>query len=351
MEIGKKIKWLVLGGAALAVSSATVIPRAKAAFQPLEAKYETAKVRTADIRETISASGKIESENQATLQFQTSGLLNWVGVKVGDKVKKWQAIASLDKREIEKDLKKKLLAYMNERWDFEQTQDDYKTDRNNLTLTDAEKRILEKAQFDLDSIVLDVEIKDLARQLATIISPIDGVVTEIDSPIAGVNITPATARFTIIDPSTTKFMADIDEADIGKVRPGQKVTISLDAYPNETFEGEVTKIAFAAITTRGGGTAFQTDIALPENSNQRFKWGMNGDAEVIIDEATSALTIPTKAISERNGKKYVKVIEGKKLEEIEIKTGIESDNDTQVTDGLSIGQIIVVSEKSKEKKR
>src|SRR3990167_5544115 len=81
-------------------------------------------VKQGDLKEELVISGELDANEKATLRFPTSGRLTWVGVKEGDYVKKYQGIASLDKMELEKNLKKKLLAYMNERWDFEQGHDD-----------------------------------------------------------------------------------------------------------------------------------------------------------------------------------------------------------------------------------
>lgn len=342
---------LVVGLVILVIAFIFLLPKIKASLAGPQAQYETTKTKKQDLTQTVSASGEIEAEKQVSLKFQTSGLLTWVGVKEGDPVKRGQAVASLDKRELEKDLKKKLLAYMNERWDFEQAQDDYTIQGRKIeivpNLTDAEKRILEQAQFDLDTTVLDVEIKDLAKKLATITTPIDGIVTNIDSPVAGVNITPATATFTIANPSGMKFAANVDESDIGQVRLGQKVTIALDAYLEEEFEGTIGKIAFAAITASGGGTAFPVDILLPENIDQRFKVGMNGDVEIIIAQEEDVLAIPAEALMEKKGQNYVRVIEGKKIKEVEVETGIETDTKTQIIQGLTEGDLIITGEKKK----
>lgn len=335
----------------LFVTVVFVLPRTQAYLAGPVAKYETAKVKKEDITSSISASGQIEAERQVTLKFQASGQLVWVGVKEGDMVKKWQAIASLDVREVEKNIKKKLLDYMNERWDFEQSMEDYGIEgipiEKKGTLTDAEKRILEKAQFDLDNAVLDVEIKDLAKKLATIHSPIDGIVTDIEAPIAGVNITPATATFTVADPSEMKFVANVDESDIGEIRIGQKGEIALDAYLDELFESEVGKISFSAITTRGGGTAFPVHIILPENDEEKFKVGMNGDVEIIVSQVKEVLTVPIEAIIERKGIKLVKLVEERTINEVEVETGVESETKIQILTGLDEGQVVVTGEKKK----
>jgi len=229
----------------------------------------------------LIASGTIQAHEVANLTFQTSGLLTWVGVREGDWVKKWQGIASLDKKELQKRLDRQLNLYLTNRWDFEQLQDDYQETKERHLITDQIKRILEKAQFSLDNAVIDVELADLAKRLATISTPIEGIVIRVDTPNPGINITPA-ATFIVVDPASVFFSANVDEADIGRVIIGQKVKITLDAYPDEEFEGKVEKIAFVSTTTAGGGTAFKVEIFLPANHDLKFKVGMNGDAEIVL---------------------------------------------------------------------
>ncbi len=306
--------------------------------------YETAKVQKEDLIDSVFASGTLQAENQVELKFQTSGLLTWVGVKEGDQVKKWQAIASLDKRELEQSLLKTLRDYAKERNDFEESsQVTYKDE----IITETIKRILEKNQWDLDKAVADVEIKNLAIKLATITSPIEGIVTHADVSVAGVNITPATATFTIADPSKMKFVANVDEADIGKVKVGQKVILVLDAYFDQEIEGEVAKVSFASVATKGGGTAYPIEVYLPENEELQFKVGMNGDLEIVLSEIKEALSIPSEAIAEKKDKKFVRGIKGRQIKEVEVETGLATDIRTQITKGLNEGETIIVRDKIK----
>jgi len=310
--------------------------------------YETGTAKKYDLTEIVAASGVIKSENQVDLKFKGSGLLSWVGVKEGDYVKKWQAIASLDKRSLEKNLKLEMLDFMSERWDFEQTQDDYKETKERYLVTDEIKRILEKAQFDLDSVIIDYELADLAVKLATITSPIEGIVTSIDTPIAGINVTPATAVFTIADPNNMKCVANIDEVDIGKIRLGQKVNIILDAYPENIIKGKIDRISFSSVRTTGGGTAYPVDIILSQDENLKFKIGMNGDVEIVINDKENILAVPSGAIKEKNNKTYVQVIENKEIKDIEVETGIETDTKTEIVKGIEEGQIIILRKKTKK---
>lgn len=307
---------------------------------------QTVKVGKENLRLSVSATGVIQSENQVDLKFQTSGLLSWVGVKEGDTVKKWQAVASLDKRQLKKTLEKEMQSYLEERWDFEQTQEDYEETKTNVLITDKIQRILDKSQFGLNKAVLDYEITNLTVELATIYSPIEGIVTKVEAPIAGVNITPATAGFTIADPKKMKFTTNIDEVDISKIKVNQKVLITLDAYPEEEFNGTVTKVGFASVTTKGGGTAFPVEISLPENQDLRFMVGMNGDVEIISEEKEEVLTVPNQALYQKNNRDFVKILENNKVKEIEVKKGLETDTKTEILEGLLEDQKVITSEKS-----
>lgn len=233
----------------------------------------------------LTASGKIKAERLISLKFQTSGRLDWIGVAVGDRVKAGQVIARLDLRDLKKDLEKKLRDYAKERNDFEEdAATAYPASKPSDALNQTMKRILEKNQWDLEKAVLDVEIEELKLQLATLTSPINGIITNIESPVAGVNITAATAEFTLADPNSVYFSAEVDEIDISKIKIGQSVTLTLDAYENQPLKSQVALIGFQAITTSGGGTAFEIKIPLPENTSEKFKIGMNGEAEINISK-------------------------------------------------------------------
>ncbi|MFC1789967.1 efflux RND transporter periplasmic adaptor subunit [Patescibacteria group bacterium] len=326
--------------------------RIKAYLDGPEAIYNTTQPKIRDLVQVVDISGKINADQQATLKFQTSGRLSWVGVKKGDSIQKWQAVASLDKKDLKRRLEKEVIDYQNERWDFEQDHQDYDSrglPLEKALLSDSAKRILEKAQFDLDKTVLDLEIAQEALNLATIYSPIAGLVIDVDIPLAGVNITPATATFTVANPEQMIFRADVDEGDISHVKIGQKVLIELDAYPGEIFEGLVNKIDFAAVTTRGGGTAFPIEVSLPNNEELHFKIGLNGDAEIVILEKKGVLSLPLEAINEENSHAWVEVIVDRSLQKKDIGIGLLTDTHVEITSGLKEDEKIVIGTKKAKK--
>ncbi|OGD79040.1 hypothetical protein A2368_00660 [Candidatus Collierbacteria bacterium RIFOXYB1_FULL_49_13] len=308
--------------------------------------YKTINPVVKDIRETLSLSGSVAADEQAILRFQSSGLLTWVGVKEGDLVKKGQALASLDKRQLQKDLQKELNDFLNEHTDFDQTQDDYRSRRDALILTDAMKRILDKAQYDLNNSVIDVEIKDLALKLATITTPIAGVVTHIDTPNPGINITPAGAEFHVVNPDSLYFSGELDETDIASVSLGQSVEITLDAFPDQPLLSTVSRISFTPMSGVTG-TVYEVKIFL--SPDPRLKVGLNGDASIILKTKSQVLTVPESAISISANESSVQVLAGDKSQRRVVTTGIvDNDGNIEVLSGLSESDLVIISNGSKK---
>lgn len=304
--------------------------------------FKVATVENGEMLVSTSASGKIKAERDAILKFQTAGLMNWVGVKKGDLVKKGQAIASLDKTELQKTLRKQLNVYQDKRNSFEQTQEDYRETRDRLLLTDEIRRILDSTQLSLDNTVLDVELANLALKYATIYSPIDGIVVNIDEPYAGVNILPTTATFRIVDPKSLYFEAKIDETDISRVKVGDPVKIELDAFPEQIFEGTVDKIDFDSTVSSGGGTAYNVWIRF-SSLREDFRLGMNGDAQIIGENIPNATLVPLSALTEKDQKTYVWKVEDGKVKKVEVTIGNTDDDYAQILTGLSVGEKVISS--------
>lgn len=327
----------------LLLGSGFGIYKARAQKTPGE-QLELTEVKRSDFQQTIVASGQVEAEREIEIRFQTSGRLAWVGVGEGDRVEKWQALASLDKRELKKKLEKDLNNYMKERWDFEQTHDDYEGE----VLTDEIRRILDKAQFDLSNEVIDVELTDLALKYATLVSPISGVVTEMGAPVAGVNITPAQAAITVADPNSVVFVMNVDESDIVNIKESQAVAVGLDAYSDQSFTGQVEEISFDSVN-ESGGTAYQVNVDLPDNDNLRFRLGMNGEGEIITQEKENVLIVPEDAVGRRKEEYFVFVVRDNRLRKTPVELGLWGEDEVVVKSGLQEGDEILSSGISKVK--
>jgi RND family efflux transporter MFP subunit len=323
---------LLLGGGAVVRQNMIVSGESSA--------IQTSKVLREDFVKTVSSSGKTKAQKSVDLKFQTSGRLNWVGVKEGDHVRAYQAIAGMDQREVQKNLQNALLDYSKERNAFEE----WNQNTNPLCgqqglCSDSLKRVLQNNQGDLTKSVNDVELKALAIEFSTLVTPIGGIVTSIDTPVAGINITPATAVFTVVDPSSIEFEANADETDVGNLALGQKAMITLDAYPEATFSGTISYISYASQVSAGGATVFPVRIAFDNPADIRI--GLNGDVTIDSVSEPGRILVPIEAIREDSSGKYVYKKTGQKYVKTSIHTGMQNDTNIVVTDGLAQGDSVV----------
>jgi RND family efflux transporter MFP subunit len=296
-----------------------------------------------NLKETLTLSGEIDAEEKVNLKFQTSGRLAWVGVKEGDYVKKYQAIASLDKRDLKNRLDKYLNSYLKQRNNFEQTKDDYEKTYEFSTgdLHERAKRILENNQYDLNSAVLDVEYQNLLLEYTDLWTPIEGVVTHIDIPKAGVNITPANATFEIVNPKTLYFSATVEQADVVNLKEGMKGKLTLDSFSD--FEDEV-KISYISFSPKSGetGTVYQIKLELSEKTKKLpLRLGMTGDVEFLIKEKNNVIALPSRFIKKDKKGSYVFIKENNKKVKKYIETGEEIDGKIVIESGLNEGEIII----------
>jgi len=312
-------------------------------FSPTKIKKtESAKVKRGDLEEELTISGEIKAEEHTTLRFQTSGRLAWVGVKEGDYVKKHQRIASLDQRQLKKNLEKYLLSYVNERYDFEQTHDNYWQKQYALSdgLKREAERIIKKSQNDLNSSILDVELQNLSLEYANLWTPIEGLVARVDFPFAGVNITPAQAEFEIVNPKTVYFLASADQTEVIKLREGMAGNLILDSYLDQKIPGIIKNISFVPKSGETGTVYAIKFIFSEENINYKYRISMTGDLTFITKRLSNVLFLPIKFIKSEAGKKYVNVVEnGNKVKAFVI-TGMETDSLVEVVSGVSEGDVV-----------
>lgn len=315
-----------------------------APINPKTERFEQVKMR--DITQGLVLTGKVQSESYAKLQFQTGGQLAWVGVKLGDRVKKGQAIASLDKRQLRKQLEKELNDYMTNRWNFEDTQDKYKETRDRLLITTDLQRILDRTQFSLNNAVLDVELTDLTLKYATIYSPVEGIVVELTQPASGVNILAGAQIATIVNPDSLYFRTEVDEEDVTKLSLGQPAILTIDAYKDQNLDSTVKYISFDSLQNQAA-TVYEVRFAINDpNSTLKYRLGMNGNAQVVESSKNQVLSLPIEAVYEEGASKFVyKLAPDLKTKlKTPVTTGLSSQDYIEITSGLSLLDQVVVND-------
>jgi len=338
-----KTRWYVL--LILIVGGAFYLNQQKIT-QAKKEKETTYVVDRQDIKESLSLAGEIQADEHVVLRFQTSGRLSWVGVKEGDVVKKYQTIASLDQREVKKNLQKKLLTYAQTRNSFDQVGDDNQRigdqPTNDWNWGDKMKRLLENAQYGLNSSVLDVELTNLSIEYSNLYTPIDGIVIRVDSKYAGVNITAAQAEFEIINPKTLYFSFTADQTEITKLSEGMRGTLNMDSFPDQTKEGALYYVSY---TPKSGetGTVYEGRIRIPPDTASRYRLGMTGDVSFTLSEKRNVVVILDKFIKSEGDKKYVWRKKNGNQEKVYIKIGLETGGLVEILSGVETGDVIVAS--------
>ncbi|MDZ4178842.1 MAG: HlyD family efflux transporter periplasmic adaptor subunit, partial [Coriobacteriia bacterium] len=151
------------------------------------------------------------------------------------------------------------------------------------------------------------------------------------------------APFTVVDLSAVRFVAEVDEVDIGRIKRGMDVVVNLDAFAAESFESTVTQILSVATLTATGGIVFPVQIDLSGVSADLLI-GMKGDASIEIDSVPDAVTIPIEALFDEGGASYVYTVgAGEVLKRTQVQIGTLTETRVQVTSGLSDGDVVALS--------
>ncbi len=266
--------------------------------------FETEKVQMGDVHTTITATGTIEPVTSVTVGTQVSGIVAHLYVDYNSIVKKGQVIAELDKTNLTSELAaaKANLSSEQSNLDFQQANfNRYQTLYNKglVSAHDYENARLTyfQAREKVASARQTVAKAQTNLGYATITSPIDGVVlnkaVEEGQTVASSFNTPE--LFVIAqDLTNMRVIADIDEADIGGVKEGQRVTFTVDAFPDDKFEGRVTQVRQEATTTSNVVT-YEVVISAP-NADLKLKPGLTANVTIYTMEKNNVMTVSTKAL-------------------------------------------------------
>ena len=330
-----------------------------------EINFKQEKVAAHTLQSSITATGTIEAVTSVTVGTQVSGIVNKLYVDYNSVVKKGQVIAELDKTNLISELNtakadlasaESNLSYQAANMKRYQTlykkglvsADEY--ENSLLTYRQAKEQVatarenVQKAQTNLG--------------YATITSPIDGTVisksVEEGQTVAASFNTPE--LFTIAkDLKNMQVIADVDEADIGEVAVGNRVTFTVDAYPDDTFEGTVKQVRQEATTTNNVVT-YEVVISAP-NADLKLKPGLTANVTIFTAERQGVLSAPSKALrftpqketvgkmkivdQTGNAKNKVWTIEGNSIVAHKVNVGMSDGTNTQILSGVPAGTKVV----------
>ncbi|MFH1129413.1 MAG: efflux RND transporter periplasmic adaptor subunit [Patescibacteria group bacterium] len=216
----------------------------------------------------------------------------------------------------------------------------------NKAKVDLDKLIAKPREVDIAVYQTDVDrykanLTEYTTKLrdASIIAPFDGVVAKIDAKI-GETINTEKIIVTLINPKGLQIKIDVPETDISKVSPDDLVEITLDAISEETYSGQI--IEMDSGKTIIDGVVYYKIKILFEGDNTKIKSGMSGDATIQTEEKDNVLNVPQRAVISKNGKKYVRILDGKNVVEKEVVTGLRgSQGEVEIISGLIEGEEII----------
>ena len=266
--------------------------------------FETAKVEKTNIQSSITATGTIEPVTSVTVGTQVSGIVSHLYVDYNSVVKKGQVIAELDKTNLTSELNtaRANLSSAQSTMSYEQANyNRYKTlyDKGLVSADEYESARLSylKAKDQVATASQSLHRAQTNLGYATITSPIDGVVlsksVEEGQTVASSFSTPE--LFVIAqDLTNMRVIADIDEADIGGVKEGQRVSFTVDAFPDDLFEGRVTQVRQQA-TTESNVVTYEVVISA-RNNDLKLKPGLTANVTIFTMEKNDVVAVPNKAL-------------------------------------------------------
>lgn len=326
--------------------------------------FDTAAVAPANIMNSITATGTIEPVTSVTVGTQVSGIVSKLFVDYNSVVKKGQVIAELDKTNLMSQLNtaKTQLATAQSQLNYQTANyKRYKTlfEKGLVAADDFDNAKLSYTQAKEQVVSAKEEVQRAQTNLgyATITSPIDGVVlsksVEEGQTVAASFSTPE--LFTIAqDLTNMQVVADVDEADIGDVKEGERVTFTVDAYPDDTFDGKVKQVRQEATTTNNVVT-YEVVISAP-NADLKLKPGLTANVTIYTAERKGVLSVPSKAlrftpqketvgkmkiVDIANAKNKVWTIEGNSIVAHKVNIGMTDGTNTQIVSGIAEGTKVI----------
>lgn len=337
---------------------------------------ETATVARGDVSNSVTATGSIEPVTQVEVGTQVSGIIDKLYADYNSVVTKGQLIAEMDKVTLQSELTSQQATYDGAKAEYEYQQKNY---LRNQALH--EKQLISDTEFEESTYNYakaksayessEANLAKAKRNLAyaTITSPIDGVVisraVEEGQTVAAGFETPT--LFTIAaDLTQMQVIADVDEADIGGVKEGQRVEFTVDAYPNDTFEGTVTQVRLEA-TEESNVITYEVVISA-HNPDLKLKPGLTANVTIYIAERRNVVNIPVKALRfvpdppsskapapeqatqpqapANDSLKTVWVQEGQEWKPRQVKVGMDNGVNVEICSGLNEGEVVAVDSKS-----
>ncbi|EAL3832010.1 efflux RND transporter periplasmic adaptor subunit [Campylobacter upsaliensis] len=349
-------------------------------FSAEKVEYLTQKISRKNISQTIEAAGKVYAKEQVDVGAQVSGQIIKLYVDVGDRVKQGDLIAQIDKDKQQNDLditkarlesaranlesKKVALNIASKQYVREQ-----KLYAKNATSLESLETLKDNyfalkasvAALNAEVIELEITLKNAQKDLdyTIITAPMDGVIINVavdeGQTVNANQNTPTLVRIANLEQMEVKM--EIAEADVSKIKIGTKLEFSLLSNPEKTYEAQIasidpadTQISDSNSQQNSSNSSNSTSNAIyyyakffVDNKNDLLRIGMSIQNEIVVAHAQNVLAVPTYAIKSDHGGYFVEILEKDRVRKAYVKLGIKDALNTEILDGVSEGENLIIS--------
>jgi HlyD family secretion protein len=336
-----------------------------------------------NLQAKVSANGKIQAVKKVDISANVMGKVTRLGVKEGDAVKAGQFLLEIDPsrsrasvegfasslQALEQDATSAKARLDQARKDFARAESNRKAgiisqaeyDLQRTNLTTAENGAL-STQHRVGQARANLSEARVGLGYTTLTAPMDGIVTarrieQGETAVIGVQNQPGTVLLTISDMSKVEAEMEVDEASIPTVKLAQKAQVRIDAYPNQTFDGEVTEVGGSPILKVSANEAIKFKVKVwIKNPPLTIKPGLSAQADIYTGSRENVLAIPIQSLTTREIKpkpgespkpgaprdeEGIYLMEAKKAKFVPVKTGLLGDLSVEVTEGLKGGETVI----------
>lgn len=299
-------------------------------------KEHTVSVALGNIQAAVSATGSVSAVNSVDVSSRVTGLLTDVKVKENDYVKAGQVLMVLDDTVLRTQVAQYLTQMQNSAAIYERSKKLSAINGQSVQQleTDRTSYLVAKATYENYAAQLDYYI---------IKAPIDGVVIGEPTPAGETVVQGLSAAQTLLviaDMAKMQVKAMVDETDIGKVKTGQTVSFTVDAYSDKTFSGKVRQISKSA-TTSSNVVYYYVYVDVDSPQDLLYPT-MTARVTLHVGESKNVLVVPLSAVKEEKGQKFVQVMVANQAKNAPVKVGLSDDENIEITSGLNEGDNVVL---------
>lgn len=283
---------------------AALLLMASACGKESKVTLDTVRVEKGELTETVTATGTVESVTQVDVGTQVTGIIDKLYADYNSIVKKGELIAEIEKTVLESDYKSAEANVASARYTYEYNKTNYERDKilhDKHLISDYDFQTSQK-DYEVSKATYDKAVADRVRaaknlNYAEIYSPIDGIVIsrEVEVGQTVVSSMNVANLYTIADLDNMQVVGDVDEADIGQVKVGQRVTFSVDAYPEDMFEGTVTQVRLSP-TTESNVVTYEVIVGTA-NPDHKLIPGLTANLTIYTMSEKDVLLLPANAFT------------------------------------------------------